>query len=273
MKRKKQFIREKRIYCGKDYLEVDIIPCSNQKKGRGKKTKESSLKQKNLNEKNRRRRFVQLGKANFGEGDLCVDCTYAPDYLPETLDDAFKDLKNHIRRIRDNMKKRNLELKYLAVTEFSLEGEEEGGEEESDERAKPVRVHHHLIINGGLDRDFIESLWSKKVKGKKERVSMGFCNADRLQPDENGIEAKCNYMQKRKKGGKRYSCSKNLKKPEVKRNDSKYSFRRIRELRKTPEDKEYWRKQYKGYEPSRIEWEYNDYTGWAVYIKLRRIIR
>ncbi len=272
MKRKgvKRFVREKKIYCGENYLEVDVIPCSNQKKGRAEKSKESSQTQKNLNEKNAKRRFVQLGNTNFGKGDLCVDCTYADDFLPDTLEQAFNDIENYIRRIKYHMGKKGLELKYMAVTEYSTE-DEEGEEGGADERAKPVRVHHHLIINGGLDRDFVESLWSKKVKGEKDRVSMGFCNADRLQPNENGIEARCNYMQKRKKGCKRYSCSQNLKKPVVRKNDSKYSFKKIRELSRTPEDKEYWRKQFPGYEPSRIEWEYNEFTGWAVYVKLRRI--
>ena len=80
----KRFVREKKIYCGENYLEVDVIPCSNQKKDRGEKSKESSQAQKNLNEKNAKRRFVQLGNTNFGKGDLCVDCTYADDFLPGT---------------------------------------------------------------------------------------------------------------------------------------------------------------------------------------------
>lgn len=245
---------------------MDVYPCNNQKKGRGKKSGESSQAQKNMNEKNAKRRFTQLGNTNFGKGDLCVDCTYADGFLPDTLEQAFNDIENYIRRIKYHMGKKGLELKYMAVTEYSMEGEDEGV---ADERAKPVRVHHHLIINGGLDRDFVEGLWSKKVKGKK--VSMGFCNADRLQPNENGIEARCKYMQKRKKGCKRYCCSQNLKKPVVRKNDSKYSFKKVSEMRKTPEDKEYWRRQFPGYEPSRIEWEYNEYTGWAVYVKLRRV--
>ncbi len=265
----KRFIREKKIYCGKDYLEVDVIPCSGYKKKRAKKSKKSSKTQENLNEKNAKRWFVQLGNTNFGKGDLCMDCTYAPEFLPDTLGQAFNDLDNMIRRLKYHMRKRGLELKYMAVTEYSTEGDTE--EECVDERAKPVRVHHHLIINGGLDRDFIESLWSKRVKG--ESVSMGFCNADRLQPNENGIEARCNYMQKRKKGCKRYRCSQNLKKPVIRKNDSKYSFSKLRELSRTPEDKEYWRKQFSGYEPSRIEWKYNEFTGWAVYVKLRRIAK
>ncbi len=38
----------------------------------------------------------------------------------------------------------------------------------------------------------------------------------------------------------------NLKKPKVKKNDHKWSFRKLREYAKTPEDKEVWRKLYKG---------------------------
>lgn len=267
----KNFVREKKIYCGKDYLEVDVIPCSKKGKGKRVKVKESTEGQKNLNEKNAKRRFVQLGNTNFGKGDLCVDSTYSDDNLPDTLGQALKDLENYIRRIKYHMKKIGKELKYMAVVEYSLMNEDGEEIDTDDESAKPVRIHHHLIINGGLDRDFVESLWSKKVKGKKEPESMGFCNADRLQPNENGIEGRCKYMQKRKKGCKRYMCSQNLKKPVRRKNDSKYSFKQLRELRKTPEDKEHWRKQFPGYEPTRIEWEYNDFTGWAVYVKLRRI--
>ena len=269
-KKEKRFIREKKIYCGRNYLEVDIIPLSIQRKGRGKRHRASTKAQENLNEKNAKRRFVQIGNTNFGKGDLCVDCTYADEFLPDTTKEAFRDLDNMIKRIKYHMAKMNKELKYMAVTEYSTEDGEDGPDE-PDERSKPVRVHHHLIINGGLDRDFVESLWSMKVKGKKERVGLGYCNADRLQPNENGIEARCNYMQKRKKGCKRYRCSQNLKKPVVRKNDSKYSFKKIREMRKTPEAKEYWRRQFPGYEPSRIEWVYNDYTGWSVYVKLRRV--
>ena len=45
------------------------------KKGRSKKQKESLLSQKNLNDKNARRKFVQLGEANFGKDDYVVHLT------------------------------------------------------------------------------------------------------------------------------------------------------------------------------------------------------
>lgn len=50
-KKRKNFIREKRIYCGEEYLEVDIVAVTNMPEaGKGKKGK-SSQAQKNLNDK------------------------------------------------------------------------------------------------------------------------------------------------------------------------------------------------------------------------------
>ena len=47
---------------------------------------------------------------------------------------------------------------------------------------------------------------------------------------------------------------------QFKKNDYKYSFKKLREMAKTPEDKEVWRRQYKGYEPVKIDYRYNIYT-------------
>lgn len=146
---------------------------------------------------------------------------------------------------------------------------------------KAVRIHHHIIINsGGLDRDDLELMWSttrinwKKANDPEYRANVdyyGFVNCDRLQPNENGLEGIVNYINKRKKGCKKWSTSMNLKKPKVKKNDHKWSFRKLREYAKTPEDKEVWRKLYKGYEPTKIDFEYNDYTGWNCYLRLRKV--
>lgn len=60
-------------------------------------------------------------------------------------------------------------------------------------------------MNGGLDRDVVEDLWRKRRrKGQKKGDKIGFCNADRLQADENGIAALCTYLVKQgcgKSGG------------------------------------------------------------------------
>lgn len=281
---RKNFIREKRIYCGEEYLEVDIVPVTNMPEaGKGKKGK-SSQAQENLNDKRSKRRFVQVANTNFGTGDSHISATYNEEHLPITLEEAERNVHNYLDRVKRRMKRvTGQDLKYMLVTEYTPE-EEEGQqltlEGMEDKRTRAVRIHHHIIINGGLSRDDLEMMWSatrinwKKAQNDPEyRKSvdyLGFVNCDRLQPNENGIEGLVNYINKRKKGCKKWSTSMNLKKPKEKKNDHKYSFRKLRELAQTPEDKEVWRKRYPGYEPTKIDFQYNDYTGWSCYLRLRK---
>ena len=269
---RKNFIREKRIYCGKEWLEVDIVPVTNMPEAGKGKTKESSQAQKNLNDKRSKRRFVQIANANFGEDDLHISATYNEEHLPMTLKEAEKNVHNYLDRVKRRMKRvTGQDLKYMLVTEYTPDEEDED---------KAVRIHHHIIINGGLNRDDLELMWSttrinwNKANDREYRKKIdyiGFVNCDRLQPNENGIEGLVNYINKRKKGCKKWSTSMNLEKPKEKKNDHKYSFRKLRELAKTPEDKEVWRKQYPGYEPTKIDFQYNDYTGWSCYLRLRKV--
>jgi hypothetical protein len=281
---RKNFIREKRIYCGQEWLEVDIVPVTNIPEAGKKKKDKSSQAQKNLNDKRSKRRFVQIANTNFGAGDLHISATYNDKHLPMTLEEAEKNVHNYLNRVKRRMKKiTGKDLKYMLVTEYTPEDEEgqqltlEGTE---DKQTKAVRIHHHIIINAGLPREDLELMWSstrinwKKAEDTEYRNNvdyLGFVNCDRLQPNENGIEGLVNYINKRKKGCKKWSTSQNLEKPKEKKNDHKYSFRKLRELAQTPEDKEVWRKQYKGYEPTKIDFQYNDYTGWSVYLRLRKV--
>lgn len=270
---RKNFMREKKIYCGDEWLEVDIVPVTNMPEAGKDKEEKSSLKQKNLNDKRSKRKFVQIANTNFSEEDLHISATYDDEHLPKDIKEAERNVHNYLDRVKRRMKKvTGQDLKYMLVTEYTPEDEEE---------EKAVRIHHHIIINGGLSRDDLELMWTKDrinwkkaendPKYRKNIKLMGFVNCDRLQPNENGIEGLVNYINKRKKGCKKWSTSTNLKKPKEKKNDSKYSFRKIRELARTPEDKEYWRRIYKGYEPTKIEFIHNDYTGWSVYLRLRRM--
>lgn len=260
----KSFIREKKIYCGENYLEVDIIPISkNQKMPRGRRSKKKKVtapKQKRLNDKRARRYFVQLVNTNFGKEDLHVTVTYSNDELPETIEDAEREARNYIRRIDYRRKKENLPpLKYILVTEYRLK--KEGG--------KPIRIHHHIIMNGGLDRDVVESLWSRR-KGKGKRKAIGFANADRLQPNEYGLEALCRYLMKDPRGKKRWSSSQNLTKPWTRNNDHKYTRRQVEKAAKFSDDREYWEKKYPGYWLTECKPVYNDLTGWSIYLKMRK---
>lgn len=264
----KNFIREKKIYSG-EYLDVDIIPVSEnqlQKGRRGKKKKATSKKQENLNEKNAKRYLAWRINTNFGKQDVHLTLTYDDEHLPGTVEEGENNIKYFLRAVRKEMRAIGKELKYIIVTEYMEETNEQGR----------VRMHHHMIMNGGIDRDKLESMWCVRKRGRKkkdyEAESLGRVNADRLQPDENGFEALAKYITKLKKSKRRWSCSKNLKSPVIRTNDSKYSRRKVESIaREAPEvNIDYWERQYPGYKYTDCQAIYNDITGWSIYLKMRK---
>ena len=268
------FVREKKIYCGNRYREVDIFTYTDtqkavSKQGRSKKVKESEPKQKNLNDKNSRRYLVQLGNLNFGDDKkaIHVTLTYNPKYLPKTLEEAERKVTNYLRKVKYARKKAGLPpLKYILVT---------GCVTTSKNSDKPVRIHHHIIMNGGLDRDDLEDLWrERRKKGEKKGVRTGYCNADRLQAEEDGISSLCTYLVKQGGKKKKWSSSHNLKKPVSRTNDSRYSRRKLEKLAKDRPGRDFWEKMYPGWTLTDnvygVQYEYNDFTGWAVYLKLMK---
>lgn len=270
----RSFIREKKIYCGKHYREVDIFSYTDtqyraaQRGKRSKKVKESEPKQKNLNDKNARRYFTQTTTLNFGDDPdaLHVSATYSGKYLPATVEEAEREVTNFLRRVQYLRKKQGLPpLKYMLVTASTT----------NKRTGKPVRIHHHIIMNGGLDRDAVENLWRKrKRKGQKRGDKIGFCNADRLQADDNGISALCNYLVNQAGGKKRWTSSHNLQRPTSRTNDGKYNHRQIEKWARERPGREFWEKKYPGWtltdDDYGIQYEHNDYTGWAIYLKLRK---
>ena len=163
--------------------------------------------QKNLNDKNAKKKFIRKINANFTEEDLCVTLTYSNGFVPDE-EQARRDIRNYLRRVREYRRKNGLpELKYAYVIEF-------GGK---DGRRK--RVHHHVIMSG-MDRDKAEALWNGR----------GYANARRLQPDDYGLEALARYMTKEPNGGKRWAASKNLVDPKITEADTKISRRKVEQM-------------------------------------------
>lgn len=294
------FIREKKTDCA-DYREVDIIPRTEAAEvatrgKRGKKKKSVAPKQKDLNDKNAKRYLVQLGNGNFHIGDLHTSCTYSAENLPGTVEEAENIMTNYLRRIAYRRSKLGLEpLKYILVTEYKY----------SKDGQVITRVHHHIIMNGGLDRDDVELMWTKdRINWKKAEdpeyragiKQLGWVNADRLQMNENGIEGLCKYIVKDPQGKKRYSSSRNLERPEVKRtdgeekaqrdqsqwrssrnltapeekcNDYKFSKKKVEQLAKSPDGGlEEFRKIYSNYNIVSCEPVYYEQTGWHIYLKM-----
>ncbi len=296
------FIREKKISCGK-YTEIDIIPrtetAEQASRGkRGKRRKAKKPKQTDLNDKNAKRYLVQLGNGNFGRNDIHLTLTYDAKHLPDTVEEAERTVTNYLRRVAYRRKKLELEpLKYILVTEYKFA--------KNGEQIK--RIHHHIIMNGGQDREEVERMWTcdrinwKKYQENREYRSsikaIGYANADRLQLNENGIEALCKYIVKDPQGKKRFSSSRNLERPDTERrdgpdnnprvevlrrwkgrrlndvfekcNDYKYSKKKVEQLAKSNDcGLEEFRKIYKGYNITEVTPVYCKDTGWHIYLKM-----
>lgn len=264
-------IREKKIDCG-NYREIDIIPRPEaERKGRRiKRHRITAPKQQELNDKNAKRYLVQLGNGNFGQGDYHITCTYK--VAPESVEDAEKKVRKYLDRIAYRRKVMGLDpLKYILVTEYKY----------ARDGTTIRRVHHHIIVNGGMDRDLLELMWTenrinwKKIEDPQYRKSIsmiGYCNVDRIQPGENGIEALCRYLVKDPQGKKRWSSSRNLERPVLlPPADRKYRRRQIENVAKSTDGgKEFFQKQFPDWIITSIEPIYYEETGWHIYLKMWR---
>jgi hypothetical protein len=252
--------REKQIICGNDYKEVDIIKCVANKKlcGRGKKKALSSPAQKSLNDKKSMRYLTQLINANFKDyRDYLCHLTYKDDALPETVEEAEKRVRNFIRRINYELKKRGeAKCKYIVITT-----------ETSSKTGELTRVHHHMIISCELTKDEIFMMWQE-----------GRRNIDPLQGEEDKYNALVEYLRKNagsRNGKKKWISSRGLLTPMEKvPNDNKYTARQVEKIAKMPLDREEWERKYPGWtlinSDSAYSAEYNELTGWNIYLKLRR---
>lgn len=265
------FIREKKVECG-SYLEVDIIPRTDEAENvarrgsRKRKTRVSRPQQRNLNERNAKRYFLELGNGNFGKGDWHVTLTYKPEFQPKTVDEAEKEVSKFIKRLKYHRKKKNVTpLKYILVSEYKVD----------DNGEFTTKIHHHLLINGDpsgkFTRDDVETLWSRNIKGQGKQ-SIGFVNGRNLQPNENGIEGLLKYLSKDPKGKKRWSASRNLQVPiRHKDNDTFYRKSKLEKLANSNDQgRDYFEQRYKNYRISEIEFHLNERTGWHAYLKMWR---
>lgn len=258
------FIREKRLKVN-NYMEVDIIPRTTEgelaARGiRGKKEKFTKPAQQNFNNKQSARYFGLLANGHFGKGDYYSTKTYSDEFLPATPEDAEKIVSNYLKRLRRRYKKANKELKYMFVTEYQL-----------DEDGKYItRIHHHFLIGAGISRDEIEECWSSG-RGKKKK-QLGRVTIRKILPGSDGIKALINYLTKKprwKKGKKNWSRSRNISKPEIFQNDSKYSRKKVEKYALSNDyGFEELSKKYPNYDITEIEPAYYEDTGWHIYLKM-----
>jgi len=151
------------------------------------------------------RRIIRLANANFTSQDLHVTLTY--DGCVPNWEQCQKDVRNFIRRMQYLRGKRGLEkARYI----YTIEDNESG---------QKKRIHCHMLVSGGISREEIEACWRK-----------GWANADRLQPNEEGLAAIAKYITKAQKNRKKWCCSKGLKQPKVSVSNTRLSRRKVERL-------------------------------------------
>ncbi|OLA57758.1 MAG: hypothetical protein BHW48_15245 [Roseburia sp. CAG:10041_57] len=290
-------VRQVVTYCGLGYKprykEIDIFAYTEPVRGkRSKKRKRSSPVQKKLNDTNSKRYFNQEIKANFTEEDQRVDLTY--NVMPESEEAADKIVANFLKKIKRLRKKRELSpLKYIWV----------------NERGRNNRIHHHLLINGGLSREEVEALWCyRKKKGQSEPTPIGYVRCEPLRFSPSGIDGLVNYITKETfkredepcgqmtfsdlsegaelsladllvddaKGKKRWKQSKNLIKPHKSTKDNALSRRQVLKLVSMPSDCEYVRnfftQRFPGYAIDTVTYRFNEVlASWSIYLTMHRL--
>lgn len=205
------------------------------KKGatRGKNKKPTPECMAAINERNSEKTLRQLLNTNFGPGDLHQTLTYKKDQRPDP-EESKKELERYLRKVRTIYKRRGHELKYITVTEY-----------------KNKAIHHHLIIN------MVNSIGAKELNELWDKGRTRFTYLD--DTGQYGAlahylikETRKTYKEKGGPSGKRWNPSRNLKKPDVKKEVVKAN-----EWRKNPEP-------IKGYilETDSIREGFHDFTGW-----------
>lgn len=194
-------------------LEAEIYPMyGREKTGRLRAEKKNMTPEKvaRLNRERSERHFILLVDGNFSEEDIHLTLTYkgeTPDYKR-----AKMDVRNFIDRVKRLRSKLGMEpVKYAGAIEGGADGTRE-------------RIHVHIVMNGGIDRETLETIWAK-----------GYANADRLRPDENGLEAVARYIIKQSRTGKekfkkRWFASRNLKQPKTRTSDTKVTNAKVRKI-------------------------------------------
>lgn len=247
--------RVKTIRAGR-ILESEIFPIWNTRgeAARARKEFESRKAQKQLNQKNTQKKVTRLANHNFTEKDLWATFSYDDAHLPSSPEEAQRDMVNYLRRLKYKREKAGLPpLRYIYVTEFKTK---------ADENGEKIRVHHHLILSGDMDRDEIERAWANGGRRQTRR----------LQPDDCGLTGLAKYISKAPKGQRRWGHSLNLKMPIPTVADHKITKRQAEKLAVNPAAAQaFFEKAYKGYAFDRVEVRYSEFVAGAyLYGQLHR---
>ena len=242
-------------------IDAEVFPVfgrNQQGELRRAKSQATREAQQRANDERSRIHLIQLVEANFSEKDVSITLSYEgrpPE--PERVD---KDIRNFIARVKRARRKAGLDdLKYIYAI---------GGDEMPAAGYSGKRPHVHMIMNGGIDRDTLEAIWSK-----------GRANCDRLQPRDEGLGGIAVYFTRQKQdrpekpGVKKWRGSRNLKQPVRRSRDARMPNSRVKRIARgfRNEAKDVMEKLYPGYQLKDVQVRYSDIVD-GVYIRcvLRR---
>lgn len=234
-------------------LEAEIYPIFGREERsrlRAARTNITPERQQAQNIRRAKRRLVLLMETNFtANEDYHVTLTYRGEQPDEAR--VKKDLRNFFNKLKRLREKRGLpELKYIYAI---------GADSES-------RIHVHVVLNGGIDRDEVERIWAK-----------GYANGIIIQEYGNGMAGLAGYLynqneRERARGNRRnmraWSASRNLKQPKERVSDSKVSNRKVKIIAQDfrNEAKAVMEKVYPGYSFEECKVFYSDVVD-GVYIR------
>lgn len=197
-------------------VELIIYPVWDTKsKNRCKKKYLSRIAQQKYNEKQAREKCARAINANFITGrHLWLTLTYSAENEPKSYEEAQRNIKNYIGRVKRHCKRNNLpELKAVYTVEYGEDG----------------RVHHHVVLNIE-DLTVAEQLWTTQSERAKKRKNpyytmklIGRTQVRRLQDDDFGLTGVGCYIGKpaeknsktKTKNKKSFFYTRNLEKPTV----------------------------------------------------------
>lgn len=231
--------------------EIEIYPEFSRAELKANRVKKVSKEaQNNLNDKNARKRLIRLINTNFTNGDLWITLTYLDEYLPASMEEALKNIKNYLRRVNYRRKKLDLDkAKYIYITEYA-------------EGKNGIRCHHHLIMDGALSMEEVENLWKLGRRNNLRKLDM----------DEYGLTGVANYLAKDPKGNKRWCSSTNLKQPTIRKNHYKFRKKKVQDMvRYRDTIKTQMEKMYPGHIFIDTEVRFNGYNSmFYIYTRMRK---
>lgn len=179
--------REKRIYSGA-MLEIERTHCTHSGRVIGKKSRgfATGKAQEKINLRNAQLKLIRTMCENFTRGDYHITLTHEKLLSRE---DQKKNLEKFLRKLRAEVKKQTgREMRYVCVRED-----------------RGVRPHYHLVCEKfPLRVELLAELWTWG------RVDVGTLDGN---PDYGWLARYLTKQEDQDKGKKRWSQSKNLRKP------------------------------------------------------------